>query len=74
VISKNGNSAFIGTNLEELLRKKEIRRLFIAGLTTDHCVSTTTRITGNLRVTAWKEILDGNEVEHEDEAWRELAG
>lgn len=51
VIRKTVNSAFIGTNLEALLREHEITRLYIAGLSTDHCVSTTTRMAGNLHVT-----------------------
>ena len=48
VIKKNVNSAFIGTTLEEQLRKARITKLVIAGLTTDHCVSTTARMAGNL--------------------------
>jgi nicotinamidase-related amidase len=48
VIIKNVNSAFIGTNLEKYLREFEIETLVIVGLTTDHCVSTTTRMARNL--------------------------
>ncbi|WP_096431725.1 cysteine hydrolase family protein [Labilibaculum antarcticum] len=47
VIKKNVNSAFIGTNLKELLDEKKISKLVIVGLTTDHCISTTTRMAGN---------------------------
>jgi len=47
VIKKNVNSAFIGTNLKELLDDEKITKLVIVGLTTDHCVSTTTRMAGN---------------------------
>lgn len=47
VVRKNVNSAFIGTNLKELLEQEKITRLVIVGLTTDHCVSTTTRMAGN---------------------------
>jgi nicotinamidase-related amidase len=47
VIKKNVNSAFIGTDLKERLEKAKITKLVIAGLTTDHCVSTTTRMAGN---------------------------
>jgi nicotinamidase-related amidase len=47
VLQKSVNSAFIGTNLKELLDAEGIRTLVIAGLTTDHCVSTTTRMAGN---------------------------
>jgi nicotinamidase-related amidase len=41
------NSAFIGTNLKDLLDKSNISKLVIVGLTTDHCISTTTRMAGN---------------------------
>jgi nicotinamidase-related amidase len=47
VIKKNVNSAFIGTNLKEQLDRVAITKLVIVGLTTDHCVSTTTRMAGN---------------------------
>ncbi len=42
------NSAFIGTTLEADLRAAEIDTLVIVGLTTNHCVSTTARMAGNL--------------------------
>ena len=48
VIVKSVNSGFIGTDLEEQLRTAGIETLVIAGLTTQHCVSTTTRMAGNL--------------------------
>ncbi len=47
VIKKNVNSAFIGTSLKEQLDNAKIKTLVIVGLTTDHCVSTTTRMAGN---------------------------
>jgi nicotinamidase-related amidase len=47
IIRKNVNSAFIGTDLKEQLDKLGIQKLVIAGLTTDHCVSTTVRMAGN---------------------------
>jgi nicotinamidase-related amidase len=47
IIKKNVNSAFIGTNLKEQLDNAKISKLIIVGLTTDHCVSTTTRMAGN---------------------------
>jgi nicotinamidase-related amidase len=48
VIGKSVNSAFIGTDLETRLRKVGSNRLVIFGLTTQHCVSTTVRMAGNL--------------------------
>lgn len=48
VITKKVNSAFIGTNLNEYLKSIHAEKVVIAGLTTPHCVSTTTRMSGNL--------------------------
>jgi len=48
VVHKQVHSAFIGTQLELLLRRREIQGLVLAGLTTDHCVSTTARMAANL--------------------------
>ena len=48
IIKKNVNSAFIGTDLKEQLDNLKITKLVIVGLTTDHCISTTARMAGNL--------------------------
>ena len=48
VIEKRVNSCFIGTALDENLRRSGIDGLVLAGLTTNHCVSTTARMAGNL--------------------------
>ncbi|MEO1259985.1 MAG: cysteine hydrolase family protein [Bacteroidota bacterium] len=48
VIEKNVNSAFIGTNLKERLEQNGIKKLVIAGLTTEHCISTSVRMAVNL--------------------------
>ena len=53
VIKKNVNSAFIGTNLKQLIDNANITNLVIVGLTTDHCVSTTTRMAGNFGYTVY---------------------
>lgn len=47
VITKHVNSAFIGTDLKDRLDTAKINTLVIAGLTTNHCVSTTVRMAGN---------------------------
>ena len=46
--SKTVNSAFIGTGLEQYLRESGISALVIVGLTTDHCVSASTRMASDL--------------------------
>jgi nicotinamidase-related amidase len=53
IFQKTVNSAFIGTNLEAYLHEQEIEDLVIVGLTTDHCVSTSTRMAGNLGFKVW---------------------
>ena len=45
---KTVNSGFIGTDLEADLKAAGIRKLVISGVTTAHCVSTTTRMAANL--------------------------
>jgi len=47
-IVKHVNSGFIGTSLEKTLRTDGHNGFIILGLTTNHCVSTTVRMGGNL--------------------------
>jgi nicotinamidase-related amidase len=52
-IVKHVHSAFIGTDLEERLRALGTETVVIAGLTTDHCCSTTARMAMNLGFEVW---------------------
>ena len=63
VLTKNVNSAFIGTDLEERLRADGVETVAIVGLTTDHCVSTTVRMAGNLGFETW--VLEDATAAHE---------
>jgi hypothetical protein len=53
VITKDVNSAFIGTDLEARLRRAGQQTVVLIGLTTEHCVSTTARMAGNLGFTTY---------------------
>lgn len=48
VFQKSVNSAFIGTGLEQYLRSNGIGELVMAGISTDHCVSSSARTAANL--------------------------
>ena len=48
VVGKNVNSAFIGTDLEARLKAHASDTVVLCGFTTNHCVSTTARMAGNL--------------------------
>jgi len=48
IIEKEVNSAFIGTDLQRQLDEAGVKKIVVVGLTTDHCISTTTRMAGNL--------------------------
>jgi nicotinamidase-related amidase len=51
VMQKKVNSAFLGTPLEYWLRRMQIGTVVLAGISTDHCVSTTARMGANLGLT-----------------------
>lgn len=48
VVSKSVNAAFIGTDLDLRLRRLGIVTVFVFGISTDMCVSTTVRVGANL--------------------------
>ena len=48
VITKDVNSAFVGTSLELELRRRGVQRLVVAGFFTNFCVETTVRMAGNM--------------------------
>ncbi len=72
IVTKHVNSALIGTDLEETLRSAGADPVVFCGFVTDHCVSTTARMSGNLGFrtmvvedacgTYSKPDMDGNEV------------
>ena len=53
VIAKTVNSAFIGTDLKKRVDDAGITTLLVAGITTNHCVSTTVRMAGNYGFTVY---------------------
>lgn len=49
LITKSVNSAFYGTPpLDEWLKQNSYSKIFICGITTNHCCETTARMAGNL--------------------------
>ena len=66
VITKDVNSAFIGTDLEARLREDGVETVALVGLTTDHCVSTTARMAANLGFETW--VLGDATATHERRA------
>lgn len=48
VLERHVNSSFIGTNLQQQLDEQGINTVVVIGFSTEHCVSTTTRMAGNL--------------------------
>jgi nicotinamidase-related amidase len=54
LITKSVNSAFIGTDLDQRLRKLGAKHVVTFGISTDMCVSTTVRMGANL---GWEMVL-----------------
>lgn len=50
LLHKSVHSAFGNSELESSLREKGIKQLLICGITTAHCVSTTTRMASDLNI------------------------
>ena len=53
VLEKTVNNAFVGTDLEQRLRAAGAYTVVVAGLTTDHCCSTTARMASDLGFEVW---------------------
>jgi len=53
VLEKTVNNAFVGTDLEQRLRAGGAETVVVAGLTTDHCCSTTARMASDLGFQVW---------------------
>lgn len=53
IVEKRVHSCFIGTPLERDLRRRGHDALVIVGMMTNHCVSTTARMAGNLGFAVW---------------------
>jgi nicotinamidase-related amidase len=48
VLQKHKNSAFIDTDLDKKLKELRVKRVIIAGLTIEHCISSTVRMSANM--------------------------
>ncbi|MBM6619629.1 isochorismatase family protein [Bacillus suaedaesalsae] len=80
IFTKNVNSGFIGTELQTYLNDHQLKSVVITGLSTQHCVSTTTRMSGNLGFQTFLvhdaiaafEIKDANGKIHPPESVQEL--
>jgi len=48
ILTKKVNSSFIGTGLVDILDTNNVKSIVIVGMTTNHCISTTVRMSGNL--------------------------
>lgn len=53
VVAKQTNSAFVGTDLEQMLRAAHHQALVVAGVITNNSVEATVRMAGNLDFDTW---------------------
>ncbi len=53
IFQKNVNSCFTGTDLETYCIENQVDTLIIVGISSDHCVSTSTRLAANLGFTTY---------------------
>jgi|GEM_PF-693637 len=53
IIEKTANSAFVGTDLEKLLRKRRHTTLVLAGMPANQCIDATTRMAADLGFTTF---------------------
>jgi nicotinamidase-related amidase len=53
MLEKTVNNAFVGTDLEQRLRAADTETVVVAGLTTDHCCSSTARMASDLGFDVW---------------------
>lgn len=67
VLKKTVNNAFVGTNLEQHLREQAVDSVVCVGLTTEHCVSTTARMAGDLGFKTYV-VADATAC-HEHDGW-----
>lgn len=67
VIRKSTASAFVSTTLNEALKAAGVKSLAIVGLTTDHCVSASTRSASDLGYDVV--VVEDATAAHEKEAW-----
>lgn len=80
-VSKNVNSAFIGTPLDVDLRRRGIGRLVVAGYFTNFCVETSVRMAGNIGFDVYLahdacatcNRIDLNGVDHDPELVHDLS-
>jgi len=67
IFRKTTSGAFVETGLQKHLKDRRIDCLYVAGLTTDHCVSTTVREASDLQYEVF--VIRDATAAHEKKAW-----